>query len=264
MEGFSCGIFSEPRIIEYLRKKKYYMENNIAPCIPLEAEYSITSDDIRRLKKDKSLLTQDNNFFMNTQYMYKDRQFDEMTSNWQPAEVAKKPRNRMIVSSPHIEPKIQYKSRLHFETPIDCYAHEQQSSRLHHNPPPKKVQEYTSEYTEPPAFLSQIIKKHTSNRLYDDKDIDSMRQTNPNGCINTIREQFYNGGQFYPDVVASDMQSGMPVRTKKTYGFDDPFEHYYDYIDGDMQSPEHTVMDFPRGGESSRLDNKQPKQRFIV
>ena len=37
------GIMLEPRLQEYLKKKKYYKMNNIQPCIKLEQEYQISS-----------------------------------------------------------------------------------------------------------------------------------------------------------------------------------------------------------------------------
>lgn len=46
------------------------------------------------------------------------------------------------------------------------------------------------------------------------------------------------------------------LSSKKTYGYDNPSEHYFDYIDWDIQNPDHVVMnDGPRGGISTRLDN---------
>jgi hypothetical protein len=41
----------EPRLAEYLRKKKYYEENNITSSISLEKQYSISSYDLKKLKK---------------------------------------------------------------------------------------------------------------------------------------------------------------------------------------------------------------------
>lgn len=241
LSEYDCGILSEPRIMEYLKKRKYYAENNITPCIPLEAEYSITQSDYDRLKKSRALLTTRNKYFPPTKYET-------------------------------IEPKIQYKTPLHYEVPIPCDEAEHKKYRLPHNPQQKKVRDYTKRETEVPAFLSRMIEKPSSRRTYDCNPASKLnpgsctrmpQNSNPNSCINTIREQFYTNVEMDPDIL-SDMKLGMPIRTRKTYGFDDPFEHYYDYIDGDMQLPEHVVMDFPRGGESSRLANTKQKTRVIM
>ena len=44
------GIMLEPRLQEYLKKKKYYKENNIMPCVKLENEFQITSRDKKALR----------------------------------------------------------------------------------------------------------------------------------------------------------------------------------------------------------------------
>lgn len=41
----------EPRLSEYLRKKKYFEENNITPSISLEKQYFISSYDLKKIKK---------------------------------------------------------------------------------------------------------------------------------------------------------------------------------------------------------------------
>ena len=50
--------------------------------------------------------------------------------------------------------------------------------------------------------------------------------------------------------------SNIPIHTKKSYGYDNNYENAYYYIDNNMQLPEHIDMNFPRGGESSRQQNK--------
>ena len=45
------GIMLEPRLQEYIKKKKYYKDNNIEPCISLEKEYLITVRDKKFLKE---------------------------------------------------------------------------------------------------------------------------------------------------------------------------------------------------------------------
>lgn len=54
--NFECknGIYLEPRLQEYLKKKMYYKKNKINPGIPLEREFNISSEDVRRLKAFRS------------------------------------------------------------------------------------------------------------------------------------------------------------------------------------------------------------------
>lgn len=58
----------------------------------------------------------------------------------------------------------------------------------------------------------------------------------------------------------SEYASNIPNHPKKSYGYDNPHEIYYDYIDNNMQLPEHVDMYFPRGGESTRLENRINKK----
>jgi hypothetical protein len=41
----------EPRLTEYIEKKKYYERNNIKPTIPLEITYSITREDLELIRQ---------------------------------------------------------------------------------------------------------------------------------------------------------------------------------------------------------------------
>ena len=51
LQNVSCGnIMLEPRLQEYIKKRKYYKDNNIEPSIPLEREFSITSNDKKLLR----------------------------------------------------------------------------------------------------------------------------------------------------------------------------------------------------------------------
>jgi hypothetical protein len=52
LKNMSCdgNIMLEPRLQEYVKKKKYYRDNNITPCISLEQEYLITGTDKRILR----------------------------------------------------------------------------------------------------------------------------------------------------------------------------------------------------------------------
>lgn len=64
--------------------------------------------------------------------------------------------------------------------------------------------------------------------------------------------------------IETEMIRGMPTRTQKSYGFRNPNEHYFHYIDDDFQNPDNSVLPFMQGGESSRLNNKKlAKQNYV-
>jgi hypothetical protein len=39
----------EPRLSEYIKKKKFFEENNVSPTVPLEKQYMITSCDLKKI-----------------------------------------------------------------------------------------------------------------------------------------------------------------------------------------------------------------------
>jgi hypothetical protein len=53
MDDFMCDndVMLDPRLIEYMNKRKYYTENDINPAVSLEKQFNITKGDIKRLKK---------------------------------------------------------------------------------------------------------------------------------------------------------------------------------------------------------------------
>lgn len=203
----------EPRLLEYIAKKKNFSKNNIRPCIPLETEYAITSNDIRRIKKYLSNTDTQNNFA-----------FPNETKDFK-----------------IVPPNINYKNKLHY----DKVEEKGQFEKLPHVPNFNGVINYAEYMTQLPVPLSKHV--HKSKRVYTDS---------PNECINKIREQYYNGKQLDPTIM-SELMLGIPQHTRKSYGYNDSFEHSFDYIDNDIQEPDHVVMPFPRGGISARLENKK-------
>jgi len=55
----------------------------------------------------------------------------------------------------------------------------------------------------------------------------------------------------------TQLLQGMPVRTHKSYGYNNSFENQFQYISNDIQSPDNTVMTFPRGGHGTRQYNRE-------
>ena len=111
----------------------------------------------------------------------------------------------------------------------------------------------TNFYNKPKDFHKPIINNINAN------DWLVLTDFNPDltlKCLNsssqddlTLFKPVYNGWfKYYPD------------HTRKSIGYDQTCSHYFNVIDTDYQSPDHTVMYYPRGGESSRMFNKINKQ----
>ena len=64
------------------------------------------------------------------------------------------------------------------------------------------------------------------------------------------------------------MTRGLTTRRMKSFGYENPAEHYFNYIDKDFQNADNTVLPFPRGGFATRNTNKtsakKTKTRVIV
>jgi len=59
----------------------------------------------------------------------------------------------------------------------------------------------------------------------------------------------------------STMILGMPTRTQKSYGYRNPYENYFQYVDEDFVNPDNSVMNFPRSGIATRNFNKTEARR---
>lgn len=156
------------------------------------------------------------------------------------------------VQPDHFEPKIMYKQRVYDESLRKC-----QQEQLKHNPSTQSIENKLNKHREQPVFLAGHIDLPKSKRNY-----------NANECVDTLQKRYevdkqinFKNERDLGDIL-DDMQLGMPYRTTKSYGFDNPFEHYYDYIDEDIQDPTHVVLPFPRGGVSVRGENRSQRKRY--
>lgn len=113
------------------------------------------------------------------------------------------------------------------------------------------------------------------NPMFSEKsDMDSDNKTvTPKMATGGKRGMSTNGYTFGPFIgddtpmkdadFESSLVRGMPSNTKKSYGFRNPVEHYFQYLDEDFQNADNSVEPFIRGGEGSRGSNKAvAKQKY--
>lgn len=215
----------EPRLLEYCRKKKYYADHKITMRESIEKEFHITPQDIEKIKK----------------YFHQKKMKEQ--------NILKNINKKYDV----YPPQIQYQQRMHYEN----INPNNNNFKLKHESNPSQIFNYLDENTQLPPFLSGHLSLPKSKRLYTNKcikDINSYCLENPG-----LNKNIYCGNN-----IMLEMISGMPVRTKKTYGYDDPFEHNFDYIDGDIQKPEHNILPFPQCGISTRTKNKKQINRDTI
>lgn len=84
-------------------------------------------------------------------------------------------------------------------------------------------------------------------------------------CGNYRFESYYGQNICRDTDLESDLVRGMPKSRphNRSYGYRNPAENYYDYIDEDFQNPDNSVLPFTRGGEATRLDNKNPAKNRV-
>ena len=63
----------------------------------------------------------------------------------------------------------------------------------------------------------------------------------------------------------SFVKCGIPSTDtkRKSYGYSNPAEHYFDYISDDIQQANHSVLPFPRGGVATRNDNRKTARPYV-
>lgn len=360
----------EPRLQEYIKKKKRYTDDNIKPCVPLEREFMITKDDISHIKtfmkggkkirnkkdwkkrnlchpkptfpssyfdndsrvpkphkpekhaqvtnrgmfypgpkgqfydenEDSSYMPIDSRDFKdNTGFELNDTRFDPRVDphiypgieqhnvNTSPFKVRDPPkishktkqrsRSTRYESIENLEGYSDDDSNYSCDSNMsDDYMDVGMANKLK----PGSVDTLTSRsnrgrkrnepafkrasYMDRPAnvvvpAIAEYANKNITNNMLNDVTKDPRNAT-------YLNEFDRSASEFGNADLETCLTYGAPTHTKKSYGFRNPVEHYYQYIDDDLQDPDHVVFPIPRGGISTRLDNtksaKKPYYRDIV
>jgi len=142
-------------------------------------------------------------------------------------------------------PKIQYNQQLHY----------QRVSNNKQNVQNELGKGYTS-YRKPelPRFQRQNV-----------IDLDHKINIVSNNCRKTDLNVLYEGAEELNNAPLKNIdlenyvKYGYPTSKARSLGYENPFEHQFQYIDDDIQNPDHVVFDRPT---ASRLDNKT-QQKFV-
>lgn len=359
------SIMLEPRLQEYLRKKKFYKDNNIDNCISLEKEFSITSRDKRFLrsflrgKRDMYTTGQFNELHespkMKRKNVFPSTELGLMNDERVPVIDNEKKHYTKPVNRGMFAPDDTIKNRMetYYEDPIEQDvdlildsrdiagfdinnvkftpstdwqvdqrpgpSHSKLDSQYRIDPVKKfsikgtldnkrkKEKDYYDQYMkqfltedkcgyecfEQPGIFSQCMTVNGKNiKTYgqmdkpdfsEKSDMDvRLKTVTPHVSSRSRKELntqdyyitpfFGNNADNYTKETAEGFDAevetamihGMPSKTRRSYGYRNPAEHYFDYLDDDFQNPDSSVLPFPRGGESSRLDNKKlARQKYV-
>lgn len=290
--NFYCkdDIMLEPRLQEYIKKKEYYRENNITPCISLEKEFQISRSDITKIKTFvsgnkninhnniprelnngkknkfpqyeslKSIYpTPPKNYFSNTpspnDAIYSSSNFNNTYSS-------------NILDSRDFLDKKSFNKDLQMQSEVDFSDLSNKSSECNYKKSePIKNEQLKNMLNDPDL--------HEENHKFDDYD-NFIKQTykakNNNDKnnntqslyteLNLPKERLKENPQFKHNARLRDVEletsliTGNMTKGHKSFGYENPVEHYFNYIDDDFQHPNNVVMNIPRGGYSTRLTNK--------
>ena len=326
-------VMLEPRLQEYLKKRQFYKQNNIIPCVKLEQEFQITSVD-RKILRD---------FIRGKRDIYDTGKLDKYTRSCEnkryfPSSLLKAdPRVPQIEKCVKTQATPPNQGMFAPSEPGGRYYDnpgEQKGGRIldardfvkfdvnsnRHNPriDPKidpgceKGNKYQSQYHVPfPNAHCESDKYTRSNCTNVVSDYDSANRSNfkmldekdrrPDqdrygkeelpyyNCGNTMdfknkmvipnptplnsrkdlnignyRFESYFGENLgnESDVKSAEVENelirGMPTSRVKnrSYGYRNPEENYFQYLDEDFQNPDNSVEGWIRGGEATRIDNK--------
>ena len=151
----------------------------------------------------------------------------------------------------HVQPKIDYNQRLHLE--------QQREARTNPNFNSKKDLSNILNLRQKSYRQPELPKYAYESKL----DVDNKVVLPSNNCRKANVENLYKnvesmtGGKLRDVDIENYIKYGGYGNSSskaRSMGWDNPVEHYFQYIDQDIQSAEHVINDRPH---STRLDNRE-------
>ena len=312
----------EPRLSEYLKRKKFYEDNDItATSISLEKQYMITKDDLHRIKqynqKEKSnteqiqlpssnynqvndLINFQHSKFPSSQIV--DKRLDRLNQKIK----REKDANNQRYNTQNLQNSYDMYSRDFSSTTSKDFENEFTLDNIRDDVNKINDNEYesnstfnTHELVNPPTshqyhVTPSIVYNQQLHYQRDDSqkkllgagytyrktaipyfekqnqfDIDNKVNIPANNCRKDAIENLYSGvsemtgGPLKNIDFENYIKYSYPTSKARSRGFENPFENQFQYIDDDIQNPDHVVSDRPT---STRLDNRtmaRPKKRDI-
>lgn len=313
----------EPRLVEYIKTKKFYEENDIN-TVSLERRFQINKQDLQKITAYYNLIGNSNN---NSDRYIKVKNYDDNSDFINPSKSTFPSTNMYDSRLDRINNKIKKEkeaNNFRYNTTnlgktYDMYSRDFSSatssdfnnefsldnirdelnSELKSNfepnsnfnfhelvNPPQKHQ-----YHNPPTIQRDQIQPiqridrndfkqnfgngdNTYRKLTNIPsqkentfDIDNKVNIPVNNCrkndLNTLYNEFNNVGNMKNIDYENYIKYGYPTSKARSLGYANASEHYFQFIDDDIQDPKHVVSDRPL---STRLDNKsvaRPKIRDI-
>lgn len=280
------GIMLEPRLQEYIKRRKFYQDNNIKPSVSAEREFMIDQRDIRAIKsyfkgqqKNYGYIDTDNNADSNSNKYFPSKSFRDKDPRVQ--KLKKTNKNKKVSNMGMFVPD---KNEHYYDEPArpindildgrdledkDFKGFEPYDSKF--NPRIDNNINATTSSVPDISTLSNFDKRKSRYHVDDvlctehknAKKRHRRREKNDKNIISyNMKDAIRNNYGVDTNEVDLDtyMMRGVPDHTSGSYGHRNPAEHYFDYIDPNYQSAENSVESWTRGGESTRLNNKKSKR----
>ena len=286
------NIMLEPRLQEYIKKKKFYKQNGIYTDVSIEKEFNITN-------KDKKILK---DFLNGKKNMYlKGNKYVEPSSNKSekkifPSKFYRDDSRVLKVDNINRNNNLPNRGMFYSDTLDEYYEKDMTPLDVNmdmrdfaiNNRPENYQEKYNNE-----EDINGLFTTDDSDKVYGwslnetkfnpridpkiDPGVEDKNNYNSQYRINsnmpTFKDHMYTNkesvalttkgsvaltkGSVALTELENSLVRGMPSNNKsKSYGYRNVDEHYYDYIDDDFQHPDNVVLPFPRGGEGTRQFDK--------
>ena len=310
LEEFDCDMSIDPKIRDYLEKKKYYKDNNITPLVPLEQ--SLSKEEIQKIKKYYNSNTNDNskkskssntNTEDNNNLSYISNNFvDTRGQYFESSRWKKDPRFEKIEKKQQRDKhaNLQRRNYSNLENKYDMYNYEKNFSSAIGNdfnnefncddiisPPISRdvINKSRSNYNETSLKKDSLLPEYkmnnkapqldrtklhyggelnnniVSNNIVNKivKKIDSYRNTNTNS-----KRDDHNVKYDVDSLNYLTIGSGSGLTSKKSFGYPSSFEHNFQYISDDIQTPENVLFDRPYPTREFNKNYKKYSTRDII
>jgi len=291
----------EPRLQEYIRRKKFNEENDIVPTIPVEQEFAIDEFDIKTINKykrnkgavyDNNRLTESPNYVKSSKIGFKtydfktDPRYQRVVNKMNNLKNVKRQINNThsFDNNTYDDSYIRFNASNPYDEITD-YNKETVSKPYDDNSSysnSKKSNTYNN-HKEPSIAFKQVITpmkvngglqhRQTVNDIIGNIDkynkhldtsyeyIDDYNKFDKETSYKAIP---FNYGNGMPDVSLQDAMRGT-VRDvkKKSMGFKNSFENQFSYISPDIYDAEHTVSFRPVVSRGQNKEIARPKSNAV-
>lgn len=278
-------IMLEPRLQEYLNKKKFYKENNIVPTIMPEKEFCITNMDKRIIK---SFLNGNKNIYDNKNYekFYKSK---EIKKTYFPSTLFEDDPRVLDIEKPSLRKNIKDNGIVnrgmfvpdrnnitgYYEDASNIDSKKPLLLDARDFPEPKVKMNYkrgSNNYHE--SFVTSNNNMEAENvldqLLYDAQERKNEYKNN-NISMSTLNYRLQNYNKLPNNssineniLIDSELLRGKQIysRNKSSIGYKNPEEHYYGYIERQNPIMNHVEPWDNRMGASTRLDNQKIQKDY--